>query len=88
MRRRARRWLQGSTATQGDEYQGVTERAITCVVIVGSNKRLLIGNGEEDLTHSSVFGCDDGPLPRGEQESEVVWRRLQLQHNCEKPTIT
>ena len=73
MRRRAGRWLQGSTGTQGDECEkGVTERATTCVVFVGSNKRLIIGNGEEDLTHSSVLGCDDGPLPIGEQESEVV----------------
>ena len=70
MRRRARRWLQGSTATQGDEYEGVTERAITSVVILGLNKRLVIGNGEEDLTYFSGLGCDDGPLPIGEQKAE------------------
>ena len=56
--------------TQVDDNEDVTERAITSVVIFGLNKRLIIGNGEDDLTYSSVLGYDNGPLPIGEQESE------------------
>ena len=70
MRRRARRWSRGSAGTQVEDNEDVTERAITSVVILGLNKRLVIGNGEEDLTYFLVLGCDDGPLPIGEQESE------------------
>ena len=53
-----------------DDSEDVTERAITSVVILGLNKWLIIGNGEDDLTYSSVLGYDNGPLPIGEQESE------------------
>ena len=64
MRRRARRWSRGSVGTQVEDNQDdVTERALTSVVILGLNKRLVIGNGEEDLTYFSGLGCDDGPHP-------------------------
>ena len=53
-----------------DDSEDVTERAIISVVILGLNKRLIIGNGEDDLTYSSVLGYDNGTLPIGEQESE------------------
>jgi len=70
MRRRARRRSRGSAGTQVEDNEDVTERAITSVVILGLNKRLVIGNGEEDLTYFSGLGCDDGPLPIGKQKAE------------------